>query len=112
LANLLKLPAPKHHLIVFPAVLVWWWFLGKTLDSGLVKRPHRRRWLALPVLVAVALMLWVATSVSVDAFHWWLRYGGGDAFSMLTVLRLLTPAVWCYGLVGLSALAWRRSARH
>jgi len=111
LANLLRLHAPQHHLIVFPAVLVWWWFLGKTLDHRRAQSPPRVGWLAFSTRsVFIAILLWVTISASAHAYHWWIHYGDG-AFSirMLIMLRLLTPAVWCCALVALSALVWRRS---
>jgi hypothetical protein len=108
LANLLKLPAPHHHLTVFPAVLAWWWFLGKTLDDGRVTSPSRVGWWAFSKLsILVAVMLWLAVSVSVTAFHWWMTYSDGVSFSLLILLRILTPAVWCCALVAL--LAWKRT---
>src|SRR2546430_12829998 len=31
LANVLRLPAPMHFVLVVPAILIWWWLLGSTL---------------------------------------------------------------------------------
>jgi len=42
LANILRLAAPSHHLLVFPAILIWWWFLGLRLDDGLVRTKPRQ----------------------------------------------------------------------
>ena len=99
-ASALRLAAPNHYLLVFPAILLWWWFLGWRLDHGLAIAKSRRRWPVFSVLVAFALLLlWAATSISAESFRWWFRCA--EVFSspsaLLMMVRFLTPAAWCAG---------------
>jgi hypothetical protein len=110
-ANALRLATPSHYLLVFPAILFWWWFLGLRLDHGLVTTKSRWRWPVFSVLLALAgLLLWAATSISAESFRWWFRYAG--AFSRLNALliltRLLTPAAWSVVIAFLAVTAARR----
>ena len=34
IASFLKLAAPSHHFLVFPAILIWWWLLGCLLYTS------------------------------------------------------------------------------
>lgn len=58
LANVFRLGGPNHFLMVFPAILIWWWFLGVRLDSGwgTVKSRWRRPASALLAISAVVLL--------------------------------------------------------
>jgi len=94
-ANALRLAAPNHYLLVFPAILLWWWFLGLRLDHGLVITKSRWRWPVFSVLVVLAvLLLWAATSISAESFRWGFR--NAEVFSSLSALlmmiRFLIPA--------------------
>jgi hypothetical protein len=111
IANVLRLAAPKHHLLVLPSALVWWWLLGRWLDHGLMIGRIRRRWSFYAVLLVLsALLLWVATSISATTLHWWLQYGGKvrNDNELLMMLRFLTPAIWCCALVFLLAVAMKK----
>jgi hypothetical protein len=112
LANIFRLAAPTHHLLVFPAILIWWWFLGLRLDHGLVRTKLRWRWPAFMALVAFAtLLLWAAAVVSRDAFSWWFEYGrDSKGESTLLMVRFLSPALWCVALTVLFVVAARRVA--
>src|SRR5271154_2151734 len=58
IANSLRLAAPAHLVLVVPAFLIWWWFMGFTLDRGLA------RWQLFGLLVVlVFLLLWSALAV-------------------------------------------------
>jgi hypothetical protein len=110
-ANALRLVAPNHYLLVFPAILLWWWFVGRRLDHGLVITKSRWRWPAFSVLVALAvLLLWAATSISAESFRWWFRYA--EVFSnpsaLLMMMRFLTPTAWCVAIALLAVTAARR----
>src|SRR5689334_2533702 len=62
IANALRLFATGQYLIVFPAILLWWGFLGLQLDHGLVIAKSRWRWPVFSFLVVLALrLLWAAT---------------------------------------------------
>src|ERR1017187_908976 len=67
-ANSLRLAAPSHHILVFPAILFWWGLLGLRLDHGIVKTRSRWRGPVFGVLVALtAVLLWSATVVCRNA---------------------------------------------
>ena len=113
LANALRLGAPSQYLLLSPAILLWWWFLGLGFDHGLGKTKSRWRWPVFSVLVALAmLLLWAALSVAGDSFHWWFRYAGYfprlNAILMMT--RFLTPAAWCIFIALLAVLGAKRAA--
>jgi type IV secretory pathway VirB2 component (pilin) len=92
LANVLRLPAPMHFVLVVPAILIWWWLLGSTLDRGMVG------WARFGMLVvALVLLLWSATAVP-SIFRLRLDYRAPHVSTALLVLRFLTPAVWLLGL--------------
>lgn len=101
-ANLLRLAAPMHFILIVPAILIWWWFLGLRLDRGMVGWPL----LGMSVVV-FALLLWTATALPA-VFR--LRLDELSTVSTtLLVLRFLTPAAWLLVLVCL--MLWRRKAR-
>jgi hypothetical protein len=91
-ANVLRLPAPMHFVLVIPAILIWWWFLGSTLDRGMVG------WaLAGMLVVALVLLLWTVTTTS-SIFRLRLDYRDFHFSTALLVLRFLTPVLWLLGL--------------
>jgi len=112
MANVLRLAAPSHHLFVFPAILIWWWFLGQRLDHGLVTTNPRWRWPVLVGLITFAvLLLWAAMFVFRDAFRWSFEYGRHfKAESTLLMVRFLSPALWFVVLTGLLVVAAKRFA--
>jgi hypothetical protein len=102
IANLLRLAAPTHFLLVFPAILAWWWFLGLTLDRGLT------RWSFLGMLVVlVTLLLWAATAIP-GIFRLRLDYRPFHVSTSLLILRFLTPAVWFIALTSLLCVKGKR----
>jgi hypothetical protein len=110
-SNAFRLAAPNHYLLVFPAILLWWWFLGMRIDHGLVITKSRWQWPVFSALVVLAvLLLFAATSISVGSFRWWFRYA--EIFSSLSALlmmtRFLTPAVWCVVIAFLAVTAAKR----
>jgi hypothetical protein len=111
-ANALKLAAGSQYLLVFPAILLWWWFLGLQLD-GLVITKSRRRWPVFLCAVVLAVLLWVAISISTESFHWWFRYAEGfsNRNALLMMTRFLTPAVWSVLIALLVVTAAKRVSR-
>lgn len=110
-SNALRLAAPNHYLLVFPAILLWWWLLGLGINHGLVITKSRWRWLVCSALVILAvLLLLAATFISANSFRWWFSYA--EVFSSLSALlmmmRFLTPAVWCLAIALLAVTAARR----
>ena len=112
IANILRLAAPSHHFVVFPAILLWWWFLGLRFDKGLVTTKSRWRWPVFSVLVVLGVvLLWGAMSISADSFRWWFKYaeGFGGLNALLMMTRFLTPAAWCVFIAVLAATAGEAS---
>jgi hypothetical protein len=113
LANTFRLVAPSHYLLVFPAILLWWWFLGLRLDHGLVITKSRWRWPVFSVLVVLAVVLLLAaTSISAESFRWWFRYAEVSSHlnAVLMMTRFLTPAAWCVFIALLALTAAKRVA--
>jgi hypothetical protein len=111
LANVFRLGGPSHFLVVFPAVLIWWWFLGVRLDSGWATVRSRWRWPVSAVLaISAVALLCAAIVVSADTFHWWVEYGSFFRIveRSLLIMRFLSPAVWCAGLSLLLAVGAKR----
>jgi hypothetical protein len=103
IANLLRLVAPMHFVLIVPAILIWWWFLGLTLDRGIV------RWQLLGMLgVLLTLLLWTTTAIR-SLFLMGFGTVSPDVLTVLTFLRFLTPAAWLLALSCL--LICRRRAR-
>ena len=102
IANLLRLAAPTHLVLVVPAILIWWWFLGLTLDRGLARWP-----LFGMLVVLVALLLWSAVAVP-SVFRFGLDYRAFDLSTALLILRFLTPAVWFIALTSLLLVRAKR----
>lgn len=99
LANWLRLAEPTHLFVVVPAILIWWWFLGFTLDRGLGRWP-----LLGMVVVLVALLLWSATVIP-GVFR--LRLNDQALLSAtLLIVHFLTPVVW---LIALTSLLFLRT---
>lgn len=102
IANLMRLGAPTHFLLLFPAILAWWWFLGLTLDRGLT------RWSFLGMFVVlVTLLLWAATAIP-GIFRLRLDYRPFHVSTSLLILRFLTPAVWFIVLTSLLCVKGKR----
>lgn len=88
IANWLRLAAPTHLLVVVPAILIWWWFLGLVLDRGL------GRWPFLGMFVVLsALLLWAATAIP-GIFRLRLDDQVFYLSTTLMIARLLTPVAW------------------
>jgi hypothetical protein len=102
IANFLKLAAPTHLVLVVPAFLIWWWFLGLTLERRLARWP-----LFGMLVVLVALLLWSAVAVR-SVFRFGLDYRPLDLSTALLILRFLTPAVW---FIALTSLLFARAKR-
>jgi len=103
IANVLRLAAPMHFIVVVPAILAWWWFLGLTLDVGIV------HWRLLGMFgVLLALLLWTTEAIPM-MFRLRLDSQPSDTFATLLVLRFLTPAAWLVALTFL--LLCQRKAR-
>jgi hypothetical protein len=110
LANVMRLGGPSHFLMVFPAILTWW-FLGLKLDRGWTMVTPRWRWPVSALLATSAfVLLCAAIVVSVGTFHWWVECG--SLFKIveksLLIMRFLSPAVWCAVLASLLAVGAKR----
>jgi hypothetical protein len=111
LANAFRLGGPSHFLMVFPAILIWWWFFGVRLDSGWATVESRWRWPVSALLaISTIALLCAAILVSADTFHWWVEYGSFFRIveRSLLIMRFLSPAVWCAGLAFLLAVGAKR----
>ncbi len=103
IANLLRLAAPTDLLLAVPTILIWWWFLGLTLDRGLT------RWRFFGMFVVlVALLLWTAAAVP-GVFRLRLDYQPFHLSTTLLILRFLTPAAWFIALTSLLLVEAKRA---
>jgi hypothetical protein len=111
IANVLRLGGPSHFVLVFPTILIWWWFVGSRLDHGWTGAKSNWRWPFFALLaVSAVLLLWAVIVISSDTLHWWLKYGVSfkTVQGSLLIVRFLTPAVWCAALSFLLILYSKR----
>jgi hypothetical protein len=111
LANAFRLFGPSHYITVFPAVLIWWWFVGLRLDRGLRPVSARWRWATFALLtISAVLLFWAAVAVSADAFHWWFKYASffKPIERSLLIVSFISPAVWCTVLALLLVVSAKR----
>jgi hypothetical protein len=102
IANLLRLAGPTHLVLVVPGILIWWWFLGLTLDRGLA------RWRLFGMIVVfVAMLLWSAVGVR-SVLRFSLDCSAFRLSTALLILRFITPAVW---IIALTSLLFARGKR-
>jgi hypothetical protein len=104
ITNLLRLGAPAHLALIVPASLIWWWWLGLTLDRGSARGPRFGM-----LVVLVSLLLWSAAAIR-GLFLIGLDYQSFDLRTALFLLRFLTPTVWSIALIFL-LLARAKPAR-
>jgi hypothetical protein len=103
IANWLRLAAPTHLFLVVPAILIWWWFVGFTLDRGLA------RWSLFAMsVVLVTLLLWSAVVIPA-VFRLRPDYSASHLLSTtLLFLRFITPVAWFIVLASLSLTQAKR----
>jgi hypothetical protein len=103
IANWLRLAAPTHLFLVIPAILIWWWFAGFTLDRGLA------RWSLIAMsVVLVTLLLWSAAAIPA-VFRLWPDYSASHVLpATLLLLRFVTPVAWFILLASLSLVQAKR----
>jgi hypothetical protein len=103
IANWLRLAAPTHLFLVIPAILIWWWFAGFTLDRGLA------RWSLIAMsVVLVTLLLWSAAAIPA-VFRLRPDYSASHVLSAtLPLLRFITPVAWFILLASLSLVQAKR----
>jgi hypothetical protein len=99
-SHLLGLLVPRHYLALYPAILFWWWLVGRFFDRRLANASARksRRW-ALVLCVLAIVLTYLGLSGCVDAFRWWRTYSREVlGWSDLITLRLIAPSMWCFAL--------------
>jgi hypothetical protein len=110
---ILKLLEPRaysfQYAVRFPAILALWWWVGRTIDFGLLgnRRYAHRKLIAASLLIGALALLSLATYVGQNEYHWAHQYWSGhplvDAFLFL---RSAGEMLWCIFL----AAAFVRSA--
>jgi hypothetical protein len=99
-SNLLGLIGSIRYVVLFPVVLLWWWFVGLVFDRRLLQPVVRKgwSWFILSSLFTVIFVILGAYD-SWDTFRWWRTYGDGFlSWRNLILLRLLTPGIWSFVL--------------
>jgi hypothetical protein len=111
LANLIGLVASESYVLVVPAILAWWWFVGWRLDNGLGAPSCRYRRILSAMLMIMAVFLLLAGGVSsLDAFRWWGEYGRGfGGTQALLLMRFLSPGAWSVALAVVFVVAAART---
>jgi len=104
------LRAETHGAMLFlelPAVILWWWFIGWRVDSGLLPRKTARPRLFWGIAVGiVSLAFWSCGSyIVMEQIRFWSEYGERDWVGpMLFFVRQAGPLFWCF-LLGLRSAA-------
>ena len=102
-----------HYVVLFPCVLLWWWFVGLVFDKRLLKPTVRKgwSWFILSSLFAAIFVL-VGAFALCDDFRWWSTYVNGLIdWRNLIMLRSLAPSIWCFILSFACALYAVRLAK-
>ena len=109
IANVLRLYAPWHYLVLFPAFLLWWWLAGYAADSDLWRGERLPgRWLGIAAVCAVGFTV-LGVIILRDATAWWTRYCRSLFTSQnIIMLRLSAPGVWALTVAGLAGLLVKR----
>jgi hypothetical protein len=90
---------PARYPVLFPVTVLWWWWLGRRIDLGLLPSGSYRhsRWIATALLTVALGLCCVGTSTALDAAQWWSQYGKGlNIPHALILLRTGGPALWCF----------------
>jgi hypothetical protein len=100
--------APLRYPLLFPAIVILWWWLGRRLDHGLLpsRRYRHYRWVGTGFAAAALCMYFVGIRFVLDYASWYSQYGR-LGFN-LRLLRTIGPMLWCFLIaVTLSASAFR-----
>ena len=102
--------APARCPLLFPVAVLWWWWLGRRIDLGLLpSRPFRHRWWASVGFALLALGLYFdAVALLLDDARFWSEYGVGSG---LHLLRTAGPILWCLLIAGTLTLCAMRATR-
>jgi hypothetical protein len=111
-SRILGLLAPRHYLALFPAILFWWWLVGRFLDELLGNASVRKATLLALVLCVLAILLaYLGISGCIDVFRWWRTYSREVlGWSVLIPLRLIAPSMWCFALSLAALMSAKRRA--
>jgi hypothetical protein len=110
-SNLLGLVVPRHYFALFPAILFWWWLVGRFLDQRFANASvHKSRLWALALCVLAILLTYLGVRGSIDAFRWWRTYSGEVSWSGLVTLRFIAPSMWCFALSLAALMSAKRRA--
>jgi hypothetical protein len=100
---ILKLLEPRIYLfpyaVWFPAIVALWWWVGRTIDFGLLgnRSYSHRKLLAASLLIGALALLSLATYVGQDEYHWAHQYWRGHApVDALLFLRGAGEMLWCF----------------
>ena len=98
----------------FPAIVIWWRWIGARMDNGILGSSRfRHPKLFAGVLSAASLVLLViAGRIILGEVHWWMEYGREPSpFRFHTILRTIGPVLWCFALSAGCLIAAKRLSR-
>ena len=87
-----------RYAVRFPAILALWWWVGRTIDFGLLdnRRYSHRKLIGASLLIGAVALLSLAAYVGQNEYHWAHQYWNGhpsiDAFLFL---RSAGEMLWC-----------------
>jgi hypothetical protein len=110
---LLRLLDPRNpsiqYAIWFPATLILWWWVGRSIDFGLLgaKTWSKPKLIAAFLIVISLVLLRVAAFTGMDTYHWFRSYWPRQpAVNGFLFVEAAGSAGWCMAL----AIAFTRSA--
>jgi len=117
-AQSLGLYGALRYIVFYPAILVWWFFVGSYFDKARQTTNFRKRPLAAVSMCVAAVVLLILGAHELSwTFHWWWTYSRTIiSVTDLILLRGLTPTIWCFlfafiAVRGASRRIWVRDVR-
>jgi len=113
-ANSLRLYSPTNYLLLLPATLLWWRYIGLRLEKRPVQGPYRYpRFVSATLIVVSGILLWAALKTFTRTTHWWFTYGSRLwSTRAIRLIEFMAPGVWCVILASLAVIGAKRVIRH
>lgn len=107
-----------HYIVLLPFIVLWWYWVGRRVDYGLVPSSWLKagkRVVVLPLLVGVG-FTGFGLMTAVEGLTWWFRYGGSVWSPRVMLLASdMAPAAWGFvlaiwmGLIAARVWSYRES---
>lgn len=90
-----------QYAVWFPAILALWWWVGRSIDFGLLGRRKysHRKLIAVGLLVATVPLLFLVGHIGLGEYHWYAQYWAGHRpIFAIVFLHAAGEILWCLSL--------------